>query len=177
MVAVAAAVAFVNRELAAGKKEVERFKAERSMFSGQVQAAVARYNMQSMDLERRSTAATSGSASAVVESTMGLRESTQNRSEKWENIGNTILATTLDIAALTSNVINALDEVVGFTQFVANGVDAIRAGLALIGVPIKEIAKNTRKDDSNGTIDILRVGLEQNRKVGPKKPQILPKIK
>lgn len=149
---VASAIKFINAEIAAGEKEVERFRHERSQFSGQVAGAVARYDLQARQLEQRSSAATGASATGVVEATMGLKESNQGRSEQWERIGNSLLEQTIGIATVVSDVLNVLDFI---SPTVEGLVDLSKSGLSLIGVKLSNIDKNTEKNGRNVGLDVV----------------------
>jgi hypothetical protein len=138
-----AAVAFINRELALGNQRTAELKGNRSQFSNSINAATQRYDMQSINLEQRSSQATSNSASGVVNSTMALRESNQGRSEAWEDIGNRLLATSLDVATAVSDIVAAVDI---FTPAVQMGVELLRSTLSAFGIPLRAIEKNTRPD-------------------------------
>jgi len=171
--AVAASVQFIQNELAAGKREVERFRSERSRFSAQVSGAIARYDMQSIQLERRSTAATSGSATGAVKATMRLRESNQGRSEKYEVIGNQILEQSIAIATMFSDGLAIID-------FITPSIEALvtvqREMLKMIGVKLEDISKNTRNGDLNVGLDVIKQlnndnrNARQNKAFPPLKP-------
>jgi len=165
--AAVAAVVAINRQLEAGKKEVERYRGERSRFSSQVAGAVAKYDQQSIDLERRSSQATQGSAAGVTASTMALRESNQDRSEKWEEMSNQLLATTLDMATDISEVVNAIDIITPVAQA---SLTVSRDTLKLLGFRLRDIADNTKK---GGVIDFeaLRQGMQSNKDHAPRKIQ------
>lgn len=140
--AIAAAIAFINNRMAEGKKEIERFRSERSTFSASVSGAILRYDVQSKILEARSTQATAGSAVGVTQATMKLRESNQDRSEQWEIIANTILATSIDIATKVSNGLAALDII---TPAANAALNYFRDWAEFWGIELTEIKKNTKK--------------------------------
>lgn len=148
-----AAVAYINKQLAAGKQEVERFRSERSRFSGQMASAVNRYDLQSLHLEQRSSRATAGSATGVVESTMRLRESNQGRSEQWEMIANSILEQTIATATVLSDIFNAVDFI---TPTAKTLVGLSGDTLKLLGVKLGKIDENTKKTDANLGINVIR---------------------
>lgn len=138
-----AAVAYINRELEAGKKEVERFRQERSTYSSQIANAVMQYEMQSRQLEQRSSAATSGSAVGVVNSTMDLRESLQERNEKWESLGNRILDLQIQIATSLNNAIaKPMNKAIDYLDDIVVGLHVIGEWFGILN----KIEENTDKD-------------------------------
>jgi DNA repair exonuclease SbcCD ATPase subunit len=160
VVVVSAALVFINKTLASAQKEVERFRSERSHFSSQVAGAVARYDAQSLQLEQRSTRATSGSATEVIKATMNLRESMQDRSERWENIANQLLSATISVATFASDVLSSVDIVTP----VAEGILAIgRSILTQFGIKLDDISKNTSKSAGNMGLDVIQLLNNENR--------------
>lgn len=153
----------VNAAADAGKRATEFYRAERSRFSGQILNAVARYDAQSARLEARSSMATGNSASGVVEATMALRESMQARSERWETLYNTGLATLIDIATVGSDVLEFFDILSPVLQ---TGINGIRGILQAAGAKLTKIEENTRKENSVAgvqTIIELQRGNATNR--------------
>lgn len=164
------AVAFINRQLALGNQRTSELKGNRSQFSNSINAATQQYDMQSINLEQRSSQATSNSGAGVVKSTMALRESNQGRSEAWEDIGNRLLATSLDVATAISDIVAAVDI---FTPAVQMGVELLRSTLTAFGIPLRAIEKNTRPN-AEGLPPFVTFEAAMNANKNTPKPQNSP---
>lgn len=151
---IGAVVQEINQQLADSAKEVERYRNQRMRFSSVVTGAVARYDMQSIQLEARSSAKTGASAKGVVESAMRLRESNQDRSERWENIANQQMEIKNVIATFKSDVLSAIDI---YTPLQETSVYLQRESLKLLGFKLAEISTNTKANQADN------VGLETIR--------------
>ena len=145
-----AAASFVVGQSQAMQSEVERFRKERSTYNGVIANAVARYDRQSIQLEARSSMASQSSAKGVVESGMALRESTQGRSERWENLSNHAITFFNDMATTVSRAIDFFDFIprIGTEMF-----DALRilVEYASFGnIVMTKIERNTKQEDPIG---------------------------
>ena len=175
VVVVSSALVFVNRQLAAGQQEIARFRAERSRFSADVRNSIAKYDRQSIELEQRSSQATGGSAAGVTKSTMALRESVQGRTQEWEDIGNKILASTIDVATLLNNILNSIDIVTPAASAIVGFYHDVGVQLGVL----KEIEKNTRTPEVGADARALQLAMTANNNQPNSKKQnrALPPLK
>lgn len=167
---VTAATLFVKQQLQAGEKRVEEIRKNRSKWNSSINGAVARYDQQTIDLDQRSASHTAGSATGVTASAMALRESTQKYSEEWEDIGNKLLATTLDIATFVSEIGKKIDLI---TPAASTSVDVLRFIAEKVGIPIKKIMEDMGKKNNIG-VDALSTGLRANQDLKDRKRQNTP---
>lgn len=174
------ALLFVNQTLAQAKQEVERFRHERSTYSGMVASAVQRYDFQSKQLEMRSSRATAGSANGVVNATMELREAKQDKSERWENIGNVVTALLTTLATGVTHVLNAFDFITPIVEgLLKAAIETVR--IASLGqVDLSDLLATTKKNNINPgleTITALVHGIQGGAKdrAFPPLPPIVPR--
>jgi hypothetical protein len=184
--AVTAALKFINDRITRSEQEINRIRHERSMYSGTIANAIARYDVQTRMLQMRSAYATAESAERLTESAMRLREATQERRERWENISNNLMAYMNNFATFFSKIIDQLDVISELIEAVSAGQGAgVLGGLVgAILINAKELVKEAKKKKDKAAGEMLadhwlRVGLEANMRVGDQKRhnRALPPVK
>jgi hypothetical protein len=168
--AVVAVKSFVNRQLQKSEQLINGQIQQRSQFNGQIANAMARYEAQEMQLNMRTGAQTANSSSAVVESTMRLKEAQQPMNAAWEDIGNRIQAAATDTATLLQEGLNKIDIL---TPLVTQSVKMLEY------LPwVKKVAENTAKPVEGVGIDAFLAGVNMNaNKRNDKRFGDIPKVR
>ncbi len=138
---IAGTKAFVDRQLAKAEAAIQQRIAPKGQYSSMVANAVLRYEAQQRQLDIKNAGATQNTASAVVQSTMRLKEARSEMSNRLENISNRVLVLMNDMATSMTGMLNVLSNVI------APCVEAL-VGVLEWANPIKKIADAGNKADS-----------------------------
>ena len=169
--AVVAVKSFVNRQLQKSEQLINGQIQQRSQFNGQIATAMARYEAQEMQLNMRTGAQTANSASAVVESTMRLKEAQQPMNAAWEEIGNRIQAAATDTATLLQEGLNKIDII---TPAIFESVKWLQ------WLPwVKQVAENTKKPLEGSGVDAFVSGyfMNVNKRDDKRRVSDVPKVR
>jgi len=132
---------WTDRQYASAESVIQQQIAPKIKYSMMVDSAMNRREFQQRQLDLKNAGETQETSSAVVESTMRLKQAKSDKENRWENVSNKVLIILNDVATNAVEVLNRLD-------IVAPAVEATLDSLEeWFGWEKNEAAKSKKIDD------------------------------